>query len=518
MRRHTTPSGRAALAASPAAASLSSTLVAAADSLTPAAGAALARAHGAVGHASPALVAVLAARAPAAAATGGADGAAWVAALVASPRVGTAAARAALLAQAAPSLAGGGAHALPLRTLCDVAAATAAILAAGQSGGLADATSDDAASESDDGLWAWGDAAAAAATAGRSPTARAAEAGAPPPPALPAPAHLAAAVSLFDTLATSAAGREHELDGASVARLARALVESGALRAARRARGAPVPVTALLDALCRRVQAGVLDGRAATPPDVCNTAWALGRAARTLPHDAAAPALSALAALARPLETAAPSADAAAVAAAAWGLAANSGAVAGACGAASGDRAAAALDALASRAAALAARGGADPRWAATTLWALARARHRHRPAFAEVAACVDAASLRPRDGATLALAAAHAGCWDAPAVARLLDGIGVATLDALSRNECPPRAAANVCYALAAAGRLPPRLQAAAAAAAARAPTPPPPRRAGPTARGSSGSARRGRDGSSRHPPSPPHRRRCDRLFTLSL
>ena len=269
------------------------------------------------------------------------------------------------------------------------------------------------------------------------------------------------------------------------------------------------------------------------PADVLNLAWVMGkaveasrRAAANSSADAvstmtgrrlsspsavatraalAAAGASALGALASSaIVDAAPRADAAAVASAAWALAiARSADDDGVTGSSSSSSSSAsfssssslalpappaaatarALDALAARCAELAPT--APARWTAATLWALARARHRHAPAFEAAAAALDdkedensSSSFRPLApavAATLALAFARAGAFTSENCRLFLDGIAADAqelADATTSNNSSSssshsspsavldaRAAANLAFGLAAAGRLPARL-----------------------------------------------------------
>jgi hypothetical protein len=397
--------GRAAIAASPDYVALGDGLAAAAPAWPPSTGRALARAAGALGHSpSRRLVEALFVGAAAHPEHG------WVAALAGNARVGSAARRRALLVAAAPAL-GRGVPGLNTRELCDMAMACATVL---------------------------GEAARA-----------------PPPPAV---------ATLFGAVAAEAAARAAGLDTTAVARLGRALVESGELEAAaeaaREGGAAAGPAAALLAALCRRAPSLEHD----VSNSILDVAWFLGRAvvAAGLATPAVAAPRAALEALAPALAAGAPLASASAVSAAAHGLASAR------------VYAPAALDALAARAAELARTG--SPRFAATTLWSVAKLNHRHTLAFEQVAAAltplVAAGRVDAQSGATLALALTRAGAAASPAAAALLDALGVAAIATLAAGGRPgdgrTRAAVNLCFALAVAKRLPRALFSLAAAAAA--------------------------------------------------
>jgi len=304
----------------------------------------------------------------------------------------------------------------------------------------------------------------------------------------------------------------------AAARLGRALADSRALAdrdadpplfaAAVRAVRALARATvrgAAAAARARRSGNALSPEEAAPPGTVCDTAWALGRAVADLrggprggggrtassgPPAADPAALAsraaadALAALGPALQEAAPAAPAPAVAAAAWALAATGRGGGGGGSAWPGSPASttppsvgAALDALGARAAALSAT--APPRCTAQALWALSASRRAAPLAFEGAAHGLlpSCPGLGPAEAAVLGLAYARAGATASPACSALLDALADRALAGMAAGAgreaawprpAAPRAAANLCFALASAGRLPPALYTAACALAA--------------------------------------------------
>ena len=302
-----------------------------------------------------------------------------------------------------------------------------------------------------------------------------------------------------------------------------ALLFSASLRAVRALARAAVRAAAVAARARADGVDPCLDDADTSPGAVCDTAWALGRAVAdlrgrgpggspparrplaasptstsdpvTLALQAAADALVALGPMLQ--AAAAGGAPAAGVAAAAWALAATGGrggaggggrGGGGWPGAPSGPPPAvgSALDALGARAAHLS--PSAPPRFTAQALWALSASR-RAAPLAFEAAAhglLPQAPGMGPAEAAVLGLAYARVGATTSPACAALLDALAVRALAATGGGSgggqhaaagatppapapapapapwppaAAPRALANLAFALAAAGRLPPAL-----------------------------------------------------------